>query len=286
MANNNIYSKSMGPGITHKPSGADGLIWGQRGQIWQSEDLSPNLGSHGNPAPDPGLPVAFVDMAHEIGVAIQMCTIMAIDPETKSMVPANGGEDITVTYNELDAQYGVLNKQLNKRVRAGETRVYKANVPQGISLQDVLQNPLCHNGHKVMLNQSNPDIRKAGQIRFAMVYKTTNSKYDVKPGDYLKGDGSPDKTENPMAFWGLPCKWDPENDALTQRALRVTYVETHEEFDTQGAEIYGASNYGAYVHGGGTMGFPIELFNMMGQEEIIKDPTYKKIIVTASIIKG
>ena len=34
------------------------------------------------------------------------------------------------------------------------------------------------------------------------------------------------------------------------------------------------------------MGFPMELYNMMGQEEIINDPTYKKIIVTASILRG
>lgn len=282
---NKIYGANRGPGVTHKPFG-EGIVWGQRGQIWQSEDLSPNVGSHGNPSPDPGIPVSLIDEEHRMGVAIQMCTIMAIDPETKHTVPCNGGEDIEVTYSDLDVQYGVLDKTLTRRVRKGETRTYKANIPQGVALQDVLQNPLCHNGHKVAINQGNPDYRKAGQIRFALIYKTDDSKYNVKPGDYLKGDGKPDTTENPLAFWGLPCKWDKDKDDLTQRALRVTYVESHEEFDKQGADIYGANTHGAYVHGGGTMGFPMELYNMMGKEDIINDKEYKKIIVTASILKG
>lgn len=282
---NKIYAANRGPGITRKPYG-EGLIWGQRGQIWQSEDLSPNVGSHGNPGPEAGLPVALVNKEHDMGVAIQMCTIVAIDPETRMMVPCNGGEDITVTYSALDVQYGVLDKTLSRRVRDKETRTYKANFPQGIALQDVLQNPACHNGHKVMINQEHPDFRKQGQVRFALIYKNDDSKYNVKIGDYLKGDGKPDTNENPLAFWGLPCKWDPAKDALTQRALRVSYVEDYTEFDKQGTNVYGKDTYGAYVHGGGTMGFPMELYNMMGQEEIINDPTYKKIIVTASILRG
>ena len=282
---NKIYAANRGPGVTRKPYG-EGLIWGQRGQIWQSEDLSPNVGSHGNPGPEAGLPVAFVNKEHDMGVGIQMCTIVAIDPETRMMVPCNGGEDIEVTYSALDVQYGVLDKTMSRRVRDKETRTYKANFPQGIALQDVLQNPACYNGTKVMINQGNMDFRKQGQVRFALIYKSDDSKYNVKIGDYLKGDGKPNTEENPMAFWGLPCKWDPEKDALTQRALRVTYVETCDEFDKQGTNVYGQHTYGAYVHGGGTMGFPIELYNMMGQDEIIKNPEYKKIIVTASILRG
>lgn len=274
-----------GPGVNMKPYG-QGIIWGQRGQIWQSEDLSPNVGSHGNPGPEAGLPVALVNDEYNVGISLQMCTIVAIDPETRMMVPCNGGEDIEVTYTALDNQYGVLDKTLTRRVTVGEKRTYKANFPQGIALQDVMQNPACYNGMKLMINQGNQDFRKQGQIRFALIYKTDGSKYDVKIGDYLKGDGSPDTTENPMAYWGLPCKWDPAKDALTQRALRVTYVETNEEFDTKGTEIYGADSYGYYIHGGGTLGFPIELYNMMGKEEIIKNDEYKKIIVTASILRG
>ena len=62
------------------------------------------------------------------------------------------------------------------------------------------------------------------------------------------------------------------------------WIEDADEFDRQGAEMH--NSYGAYVHGGGTMGFPMELYNFMGQEEVIKDATYKKKIVTISIIKG
>lgn len=282
---NKIYGINRGPGVTLKPY-ETGLIWGQRGKIYQSEDLSPNLGSHGNPGPDAGLPVAFVNPEYNMGVALQMCTIAAVDPESRMLVPANGGEDITIEYTSLDEQYGVLDRTMSKRVKAGETRTFKGNVPQGLILQDVLQNPACYNGMKVMLTQENGEFRKQGQVRFALLYKTDDSKYDLKIGDYLKGDGSPDRDENPMAAWGLPCKWDKEKDDLCQRALKVTYVETIDQFDTQGAGQYMQDSYGAYVHGGGTMGFPMELYNMMGQEKYIKDDTYKKIIVTASIIRG
>lgn len=282
---NKIYSSNRGPGVTKKPWG-EGIIWGQRGQIWQSEDMSPNVGSHGNPGPEAGLPVAFVNKEYDMGVALPMCTILAIDPETKMMVPCNGGEDIEVTYTRFDVEYGVLDKTMKRRVAEGEKRTYKANVPQGLAIQDTLQNPACYNGMKLLINQGNMDFRKQGQVRFALVFKNKGCKYDVQIGDYLKGDGSPDKTENPLAAWGLPCKWDPEKDPLTQRALRVTYVETHKEFDKQGTDVYGRETYGAYVHGGGTMGYPIELYNMMGQEQIIKDESYTKIIVTASILRG
>lgn len=285
MEGNKIYSANRGPGVNRKPYG-EGIIWGQRGQIWQSEDLSPNVGSHGNPGPDAGLPVPLINDEYNMGVGIQMCTIVAIDPESKMLVPCNGGEDIEVTYSDLDVQYGVLDKTLSRRVRKGEKRTYKANFPQGIALQDTMQNPACYNGTKLMITQESGEFRKAGQVRFALIYKTKDSKYDVKIGDYLKGDGKPDTNENPLAFWGLPCKWDKDKDDLTQRALRVTYVESYDEFDTQGTEVYGQDSYGAYIHGGGTMGYPIELYNMMGKEEYINNDEYKKIIVTASILKG
>lgn len=282
---NKIYAENRGPGVTIKPYG-QGLIWGQRGQIYQSEDLSPNLGSHGTPGPDAGLPIAFVNKEHNIGVALQMCTIAAVDPESKMLVPANGGQDIQVTYTALDEQYGVLDKTLQKRVKVGDQRTFKANIPQGLILQDVFQHPACQNGRKVMLTQEAGEFRKQGQVRFALLYKTNDSKYDLKVGDYLKGDGQPDRNENPMAAWGLPCKWIEGTDKLNQRALKVTYVETADEFDRQGADQYMPESYGAYVHGGGTMGYPMELYNMMGKEEYINDPAYKKIIVTASIIRG
>lgn len=280
---NKIYNGNRGVGVTRKPYG-QGLIWGQKGQIFQSEDTSPNLGSTGNLGPDFGLPVTYVDQEFNVGVAIKMGMIVAFDPESKRMVPANGGKDSTVTYSHLDTEYGVLDKTGTKRVKSGETRVFKGNFPVGWALQDVFQNPACYNGTQFMINQESPDFRRVGQIRMAVVYKTDGSKYDLKPGDYVKGDGAPDLAENPTAFYGMPVRWEEGTDKLNQRAGKVMWIEDADEFDRQGAEMH--NSYGAYVHGGGTMGFPMELYNFMGQEEVIKDATYKKKIVTISIIKG
>lgn len=282
---NKIYAGNRGAGVTRKPYGT-GLIWGQKGQIFQSEDLSPNLGSTGNQGPDAGLPVSFVDPEFNIGVAIQMGMIVAFDPETKKMVPANGGQDMEITYDARDTEYGVLNKTHTKRVKAGEKRTFKANFPVGWALQDVMQNPACYNGTKLMINQESPDFRRQGQIRMAVVYKTADSKYDLKPGDYVKGDGAPDRAENPMANYGMPVKWIEGTDKMNQRAGKVMWVEDFEEFDKQGTDVYGGETYGAKVHGGGTMGFPMELYNFMGGEEVIKDQKFKKKIITISIIKG
>ena len=280
---NKIYNGNRGPGVTRKPYGS-GLIWGQKGQIWQSEDTSPNLGSTGNKGPEAGLPVAYVDPEFNMGVAIQMGMIVAFDPETQNMIFANGGEDTEITYSQMDNEYGVLTKDHSRRVRNGEKRTYKANFPVGWALQDVLQNPACYNGTKLMINQTAPDFRRIGQLRMAVIYKTADSKYDLKAGDYVKGDGKPDRTENPMAQYGMPVKWVEGTDKLNQRAGKIMHVEDFTEFDTQGTENH--ESFGAKVHGGGTMGFPMELFNMMGGEEIIKDEKFKKKIITISIIKG
>lgn len=279
---NKIYNGSRGIGVTRKPLG-QGFIWRQKEQIFQSEDTSFNLGSTGNQGPDFGLPVAYVDQEFNVGVAIKMGMIVAFDSETKKMVPANGGEDSTVTYSQLDYEYGVLNKTGTGRVKSGESRTFKANFPVGWALQDVFQNPACYNGTQLMINQTSPDFRRSGQIRVAVVYKTDGSKYDLKPGDYVKGDGNPDLAENPTAFYGMSVRWEEGVDKLNQRAGKVMCVEDADEFDKQGADMH--NSYGAYVHGGGTMGFPMELYNFMGQEGIIKDTTYKKKIITISITK-
>lgn len=283
--NNDIYSSNRGPGVTLKPTG-EGVIWGHNGKIYQSEDIMPNLGSHGNGGPCPGLPVKKTLEDHPIGVAIEMGCIVAVDPETKFFVPANGGEDITITYNPMDVQYGVLNKDCTARVKDKETRVFKANVPQGWVMGHVPQHSLCYNGHKILPEQEHIAFMKQGQIRMAVVYKTDDSKYDLKIGDYVKGDGAPDTTENPMATWGFPVRWEEGTDKLCQRAGKVTYVEDLDEFDTRGTEVYSGNMYGAYMHGAGTKGLPMEIYNMLGQDEIINDSTYKKKIITISIIRG
>lgn len=281
--NNKIYNGNRGAGVTRKPNG-QGLITGQRGQVFQSEDLSPNLGSQGNNAPDVGLPVALINDEFNIGVALQMGVILAFDPKSKTMVPANGGTDIEVTYTEMDAQYGVLDKTARKRVVAGEKRTFEANFPVGWALQDTFQNPACYNGSKFMINQESGDFRRQGQLRMATVFKTEDSKYDLKPGDYIKGDGAPDKSENPMAAWGMPCKWIEGTDSITQRAGKVMWVEDISEFDRQGAEQH--ESYGAAVHGGGTKGFPMELYNLMGKDTVIEDENFKKKIITIAILRG
>lgn len=173
------------------------------------DEHSPHVKEEGNPPADAGLPIVtpLINMArlrHSIGCVWEPATIIAIDPETNKMVPANGGNPFTVTYGELDVQKGVRAKDQKTLVKKGDTRTFPANKPLGMSFSVQLQNPICQDNKQLTAEQGHAQVFLKGFVVYPIIYTTADSKYDFRNGDYIAPDSptTDDFIENPKAKCG------------------------------------------------------------------------------------
>ncbi len=175
------------------------------------DDVQPYLAEMGNPPADAGLPVLKTmpfDLAEVFGHSIKAvwdpATIVTVDEETKKFVMANGGNDYEVTYDSTDRMAGVR-KLDGTIVAVGDKRVFKANKPIGMSFSIQLQNKACQPKlGNLVPEQGHAQVFLKGFVVLPIIYKTADSKYDFKLGDYIAADSptAADILNNPNAKWG------------------------------------------------------------------------------------
>ena len=173
------------------------------------DEIAPMVKEEGNPPADAGLPIVtpLINMArlrHSIGCVWEPACIVAVDPLTNKMVPANGGYPHTVTYNARDVEKGVRAKDQKTLVAEGDTRTFPANKPLGMSFDVQLQNPVCQDNKQLVAEQGHPQVILKGFVVYPIIYTNADSKYDFKNGDYIAPDAptAADLLENPKARWG------------------------------------------------------------------------------------
>lgn len=258
--------------------------------IWVSAGDSPSVGSYSNPSPDPRLGGFFADPDAAALIVLQMGTVVAQNTDGY-LVPCNSGVAAEMTHNAMDVQYGVLAQNLVDQAAAGGKFAMEANAPLGWVIYDTLQNanaldPYGH--HQTDLGQENPTIKLEGLIMMPVIYKTDGSKYDFKVGDDVVGDGAPDKTENPVAWLGMPRKmaYDQfdagglrtvKGDAPNMKVGKIVAVESDYEFNKGGLQYVQAD--GIQVSSDSTKGFSPYIWDAFKTI----DDTYKKKIVWIKI---
>ena len=184
------------------------------------DEHSPYVKEEGNPAADAGLPVIdpLIDMSklrHTIGCVWEPATIIAIDPDTQKMVPANGGYPNTVKYTATDVKNGVRKVDQKTIVAEGDARTFSANKPLGMSFNVQLQNPKCQDNKVLVDEQAHAQVFLKGFLVYPIIYTTADSKYDFKNGDYIAPDSptAADLIENPKAKVGGVRVFVEETDA-------------------------------------------------------------------------
>lgn len=148
-----------------------------RGHVWMSEGLAPIFGYKKNPGPHIGLPVTgYFNPEHEAYIVMDQGTF--VSTYEGQLVPANGGQAVTVTYTSQDADAGVK-ASYGVGVAAGDTKVFPANKPIGIVFHDMYQSSYTlPNGFNTYLAQNLPTIVTEGFFQLPVV-RMTDAQIDV-----------------------------------------------------------------------------------------------------------
>ena len=211
------------------------------------DEHSPYVSEEGNPAADAGLPVItpLIDLAKlrtSYGVVWEPATIVAIDPETKKMTVANGGKPYTVTYTKEDAAKGVRKKDQKTVVAVGDTRVFPANKPLGMSFDVQLQSAKCQDNIVLVPEQAHAQVFLKGFVVYPIIFKDVDTKYDFQNGDYVAPDcpSANDLINNPKAKTGGWRIFVEETDAtLTESKIKRTanLIVTGKQKDSLGQKV-------------------------------------------------
>lgn len=172
------------------------------------DEHQPFFTENGNPSAHPALPILTdcevmgSKYGHNVNPVWVPGTAIALDEEG-FFVPANGGYANVVTYTAFDVANDVCLKDLTL-VAAGDTKTFKANKPAGISFDIQLQSPLCKEDMALVSEQNHAQVFRKGLVIMPIIFKTENSKYDFKAGDFVVPDSpsADDKLNNPVAKVG------------------------------------------------------------------------------------
>ena len=145
-------------------------FFSDRGHVWMSEGLTPIFGFEKNPSPHIALPLGFYHAEARASFVIEQGTFLS--QQEGMLIPANGGIANTVTYTQKDVDGGVLS-DFGVKVNYGDTKVFAANKPLGITYWDYLQSSFTlPNGFQTHLSQMLPTIVTEGVFMVPVVYMT------------------------------------------------------------------------------------------------------------------